>query len=43
MAEVCGFTADRPAAPEISDEMMNEIRAEAREAAVVLWKRMAEL
>ena len=38
-----GFGADRPAAPEISDEMMDEIRAEAREAAAVLWKRMVEL
>ena len=43
VAELCGFTNDRPAAPEISDEMMNEIRAEAREAAAILWTRMAEL
>ncbi len=43
VAALCGFTADRPAASEISDEMMNEIRAEAREAAADLWKRMAEL
>ncbi len=43
VAELCGFTADGPAAPEISDEMMNDIRAEAREAAAILWKRMAEL
>ena len=43
VAELCGFTADRPAAPETSDEMMHEIRAEAREAAAILWKRMAEL
>ncbi len=43
VAELCGFTADRPAAPDISDEMMEEIRAEAREAAAILWKRMAEL
>lgn len=43
VAEICGFTADRPAAPKISDEMMYEIRAQAREAAAILWKRMAEL
>jgi cytosine/adenosine deaminase-related metal-dependent hydrolase len=43
VAELCGFAADRPAAPEISDEMVHEIRAEAREAAAILWKRMAEL
>jgi len=43
VAEICDFSTDRPAAPEISDERMNEIRAEAREAAAILWKRMAEL
>jgi cytosine/adenosine deaminase-related metal-dependent hydrolase len=43
VAELCGFAADRPAAPDISDEMMDGIRAEAREAAALLWKRMAEL
>jgi cytosine/adenosine deaminase-related metal-dependent hydrolase len=43
VAELCGFTVDRPAAPKISDEMMYEIRAQAREAAAILWKRMAEL
>jgi len=30
-------------APEISNELMKEIRAEAREAAAILWTRMAEL
>ena len=43
VAELCGFTADGPAAPDISDGMMNEIRVEAREAAAILWQRMAEL
>jgi cytosine/adenosine deaminase-related metal-dependent hydrolase len=43
VAELCGFTAGRAAAPAISDEMMDEIRADAREAAAILWKRMAEL
>lgn len=43
VAETCGFSTDRPSAPDISDEMMNEIRAEAREAAALLWRRMAEL
>jgi len=38
-----GFGAHRPAAPAIRDEMMDEIRADAREAAAILWKRMAEL
>jgi hypothetical protein len=37
MDEAVGSTEFRKPA------MMNEIRAEAREAAVVLWKRMAEL
>ena len=32
-----------PAVPDISDELMNEIRAEAREAAAILWQRMADL
>jgi cytosine/adenosine deaminase-related metal-dependent hydrolase len=43
VAEICGFSADGPAAPEVSDELMSEIRAEAREAAAVLWTRMAAL
>ena len=43
VAEICDFATDGPAAPEISDELMNEIRADAREAAALLWKRMAEL
>jgi cytosine/adenosine deaminase-related metal-dependent hydrolase len=43
VAEICGFSTDRPAAPDISDEMMDEIRADARDAAALLWKRMAEL
>ena len=43
VAELCGFAADRPATPDISDDLMNEIRAEAREAAAILWTRMAEL
>src|SRR5450830_1738765 len=30
VAEICDFATDGPAAPEISDELMNEIRAEAR-------------
>lgn len=43
VAEVFDFTADRPAAPEISDELLNEVRADARDAAAILWQRMAEL
>jgi cytosine/adenosine deaminase-related metal-dependent hydrolase len=43
VAEICGFSTDRPAAPAISNEVMNEIRADAREAAAILWKRMADL
>ena len=43
VAALCGFSADRPAKPDVSDEMTDEIRAEAREAAAILWKRMAEL
>jgi len=43
VAAICDFSGDRPAAPEISDLLMNEIRAEAQEAAAILWTRMAEL
>jgi cytosine/adenosine deaminase-related metal-dependent hydrolase len=43
VAGICDFSTDRPVAPDISDELMNEIRAEAREAAAILWKRVAEL
>jgi len=43
VAEIWRFSTDRPAAPDISDEMMDEIRAHAREAAAILWKRMGEL
>ena len=43
VAEICDFAAGRPMAPEISNELMKEIRAEAREAAAILWTRMAEL
>jgi len=43
VAEIGGFPIDRRPAPEISDEVMGEIRAEAREAAAILWERMAEL
>jgi cytosine/adenosine deaminase-related metal-dependent hydrolase len=43
VAEICDFSTDRPAAPDISDGLMNEIHTEAREAAAILWKRMAEL
>jgi hypothetical protein len=43
VAEICDFATDRPAAPDISDEMIDEIRADARDAAALLWKRMAEL
>jgi cytosine/adenosine deaminase-related metal-dependent hydrolase len=42
VAELFGVMADGPPAPAVSDEMMDEIRAEAREAAAILWKRMAE-
>ena len=43
VAELCGVPPDLPAGPDVTDEFMDEIRAEAREAAVVLWTRMAEL
>jgi cytosine/adenosine deaminase-related metal-dependent hydrolase len=43
VAELCGFATGRPEAPAISDELMDEIRAEARDAAAILWKRMAAL
>ena len=43
VSEICDFATYHPAAPNISDELMNDIRAEAREAAAILWTRMAEL
>ena len=43
VARLCGFITDCPAAPAISDQLMEEIRADARDAAAILWKRMAEL
>jgi cytosine/adenosine deaminase-related metal-dependent hydrolase len=43
VAEICGFSTERPAAPGISREMMDGIRADARESAAMLWRRMAAL
>ena len=43
VAELCGAPGDGPAAPDISDDLMREIRAEADEAAADLWTRMANL
>ena len=43
VAEICDLSTDGPATPDISDGLMNEIRADATEAAEILWQRMAEL
>jgi cytosine/adenosine deaminase-related metal-dependent hydrolase len=43
VAEICGFSTERPPAPAVSAGMLDQIRADAREAAAVLWKRMADL
>jgi hypothetical protein len=43
VAEFFGVPPDLPAAREVADELLDEIRAEAREAAAILWKRVAEL